>query len=140
MGNLYSLLGPPMRFTTLSVQSASQASPRGRLRFFSRVSNSSCMTICKLQNSVSYFWYCFMSYFLNCSAWKSAIYDREQVKKYDTELSHLHIKSNRVNALRDESEKKHARCTSLKSMETVSGELDLTAWLADQDRHAHSPT
>ncbi len=39
------LLGPPMRFTTLSVQSASQASPRGRLRFFSRVSNGSCMTI-----------------------------------------------------------------------------------------------
>jgi hypothetical protein len=34
---------------------------------------------------VSYFWYCSMSYFLNCSAWKSAIYDREQVKKYDTE-------------------------------------------------------
>jgi len=31
---------------------------------------------CKLQNSVSYFWYCSMSYFLNCSAWKSAIYDR----------------------------------------------------------------
>ena len=28
--------------------------------------------------------------FLNCSAWKSVIYDREQGKKYDTELSHLH--------------------------------------------------
>src|SRR5713226_3749258 len=39
------LSGPPMRFTTLSVQSASQGSPRGRLRFFSRVSNGSCMTI-----------------------------------------------------------------------------------------------
>src|SRR6266704_3269082 len=38
---------------------------------------------CKLQNSVSYFWHYFMSYFLNCSAWKPAIYDREQVKKYD---------------------------------------------------------
>ena len=28
--------------------------------------------------------------FSNCSAWKSVIYGREQVKKYDTELAHLH--------------------------------------------------
>jgi hypothetical protein len=32
-----------------------------------------------------------MSYFLNCSAWKSAIYDGEQVKKYDTEFCNLHL-------------------------------------------------
>ncbi len=30
-----------------------------------------------------------MSYFLISSAWKAAIHDIEQVKKYDTEFSHL---------------------------------------------------
>ena len=45
INTLNGLLGPPMRLTTLSVQAASQASPRGRLRFFSRVLNGSCMTI-----------------------------------------------------------------------------------------------
>ncbi len=45
------------------------------------------MVDCKLHNSVSYF--------LNCSAWKSAIYNREQVKKYVTELSHLQVAGSR---------------------------------------------
>src|SRR5260370_27759074 len=35
---------------------------------------------CKLQNSVSYFWDSSMSYCLNCSAWRSVLDDREQVK------------------------------------------------------------
>jgi len=34
-----------------------------------------------------------MSYFLNGSAWKSAIYDREQAKKYDIEFCNLHLAS-----------------------------------------------
>ena len=45
---------------------------------------------CKLQNSVSYFWDSSMSYCLNCSAWRSVLDDREQVKKYDTEFSDVH--------------------------------------------------
>lgn len=57
---------------------------------------------CKLQNSVSSFWHSFMSYlrvqpeflklnsqyFLMCTAWKATTYDREQVTKYDIELSY----------------------------------------------------
>ncbi len=31
-----------------------------------------------------------MSYCLNCSAWRSVLDDREQVKKYDTEFSDVH--------------------------------------------------
>ncbi len=58
---------------------------------------------CNLQNSVSYFWYCSMSYFLNCSAWKSAIYDREQVKKYDTEFCNLQSE-----CAQDESSSEHS--------------------------------
>jgi hypothetical protein len=32
-----------------------------------------------------------MSYFLIPPVWKLAIYDVERVRKYDTELPHLHI-------------------------------------------------
>jgi hypothetical protein len=36
---------------------------------------------CKLHHSVSSFWYCSLSYFLSCSAWEFAIYDKKQVKR-----------------------------------------------------------
>jgi hypothetical protein len=48
-------------------------------------------TTCKLQNSVSYFWYCSLSYFVKCSAEKAVRYDREQVEKDGTEFSHLQV-------------------------------------------------
>jgi hypothetical protein len=47
--------------------------------------------MCKLQNSASYFWYCSMSYSSGRSVWKSATYDRKQVKEYDTEFYNLHL-------------------------------------------------
>src|SRR5258708_2482268 len=52
-----------------------QAVPFARYLHFS----PSHFHACKLQNLVSYFWHYFMSYFLICSAWKAATYDREQV-------------------------------------------------------------